>query len=210
MNDIASLADSFLAALKKRPEIYMAGIAGVPGSGKTTLAHAIASRLPGAAVVPMDGYHLPRCRLDAEGLRRRGAPHTFDVVAFHSDMETLRRTHRGVFPGFDHAEKDPRPGAVRVTPEAPLVIVEGLYVLMRDWRPENLFDLRVFVDCDLDEAVERLTVRHVETGVAATTGEALHRAMTSDRMNTEAILADGCRERADLILCSSSVPNKTG
>ena len=205
MSDTASPVDSFLEALKQRPEAYLVGIGGIPGCGKTTLALAIASRVPGAVVVPMDGYHLPRCRLDAEGLRRRGAPHTFDADAFHADMGKLRRTRRGVFPGFDHAKKDPCPGAVRVTPEAPLVIVEGLYVLMRVWRSESLFDLRVFLDCDPDEAVERLTLRHLETGVATTIEEARHRAMTSDRKNTETILADGCRERAHLILRSGAV-----
>jgi pantothenate kinase len=203
MNDAASLADSILAELKKRPEIYMIGIAGIPGSGKTTLAQAVALRVPGAVVVPMDGYHIPRVRLDADGLRRRGAAYTFDADIFRADMEALRKNRSGVFPDFDHAEKDPRADAIRVTPEAPLVVVEGNYLFMRDWHSENLFDLRVFIDCDLDESVERLTSRHVRTGVTATVEEGRHRAMTSDRMNSEAILADGCRERAHLILRSS-------
>ena len=151
----------------------------------------------------MDGYHITRSRLDAEGLRRRGAPHTFDADIFHADMEKLQRTRHGVFPAFDHAEKDPQAGAIRVTPAAPLVIVEGLYVLLREWRTENLFDLRVFLDCDLDEAVARLVRRHVETGVTATAAEARQRALTSDRLNTDAILTDGCRERAHVVLRSS-------
>jgi pantothenate kinase len=200
MHDAKSLADVFLAALDQRPETYLVGIAGVPGSGKTTLCREIAARRPDATVVSMDGYHLPRSRLDEEGMRRRGALHTFDADAFYADMQKLCQTRSGLFPGFDHAEKDPKPEAVRVSPEVPLVIVEGIYVLMRSWRAEAFFDLRVFLDCPLDEAVERLTVRHVETGLASTLEEARHRAMTNDRLNAEAILADGCRERADLVL----------
>lgn len=73
MNEAAELADVLLAELKQRPEIYMVGIAGIPGSGKSTLARKLADCVPGAVVVSMDGYHIPRCRLDAEGLRRRGA-----------------------------------------------------------------------------------------------------------------------------------------
>ena len=139
-----SITEVFLETLQKRPEIYMVGIAGVPGSGKTTFCRTISSRCPDAVIVSMDGYHLPRNRLDAEGMRRRGALHTFDGDAFHADMLSLRRNHSGSFPGFDHAEKDPRPDAVCVTPEVPLVIVEGIYVLMQAWRSEPLFDLRVF------------------------------------------------------------------
>jgi pantothenate kinase len=199
-NDANSLAECLLAAIDRRPGAWMVGVAGVPGSGKTTLCRAIRARREDAVIVPMDGYHLPRSRLDAEGLRRRGALHTIDGEAFRADMETLRRTHRGIFPAFDHAEKDPRPGAILVAPDDPLVIVEGIYVLMAPWRAEGFFDLRVFLDCDLDEAVRRLAVRHVETGLASTALEGHHRAVTNDRVNAEVILADGCRERADLVL----------
>jgi len=202
MNTPAALADFLAEEINRRPGTYLVGLAGVPGSGKTTLCHALKARRPEAAVISMDGYHLPRSRLDAEGLRRRGALPTFDGAAFQADLESLRRTRRGVFPGFDHAEKDPKPGAVRVTPDVPLVIVEGIYVLMRDWRAESLFDLRVFLDCELDEAVDRLTLRHVETGLSPTAEAGRHRAVTNDRVNAEAILADGCRERAHLILRS--------
>ncbi len=193
-------AASILEALRQRPGTYLVGIAGIPGSGKTTLCDVLRSRRPDVVVLPMDGYHLPRSRLDAEGMRRRGAPFTFDSTSFRSDMERLKQTRAGLFPTFDHAEKDPRPDMIRVTPTVPLVIVEGIYVLMRDWQLEPLFDLRVFLDCDLNTATDRLTLRHVATGISNTQAEARHRALTNDRVNSLEILADGCRERADLVL----------
>lgn len=196
----ARRADTIVAELQGRPDAYLIGIAGIPGSGKTTLSDVLKQRLPHAVIIPMDGYHLPRTMLDAEGLRRRGAQYTFDAAAFRTDMEHLKSTRSGSFPTFDHAEKDPRPDMIRVLPSVPLVIVEGIYVLMRDWRLEALFDLRVFVDCDLDVATERLTLRHVECGISSNEAEARHRALTNDRLNSLDILADGCRERADIVL----------
>lgn len=194
------LAGALLESLAQRPGAYLVGIAGIPGSGKTTLCDALKLRRPDAVVLPMDGYHLPRSQLDAEGLRRRGAPYTFDATGFHTDMQRLRQMRSGLFPAFDHAEKDPRAGAICVRPETPLVFVEGIYVLMRAWHSESLFDLRVFIDCDLDVAVERLTARHVACGISSTAEEARHRALTNDRVNSLEILADGCRERAHLVV----------
>lgn len=193
-------ADAILEMLRQRPAAYLIAIAGIPGSGKTTLCDFLKSRRPDAVVVPMDGYHLPRSQLDAEGMRRRGAGYTFDAASCRSDLERLKLTRSGFFSTFDHAEKDPKPDMIRVTPPVPLVIVEGLYVLMHDWQLERLFDLRVFLDCDLDVATERLTLRHVACGISQTEAEARHRALTNDRINSLEILADGCRERADLVL----------
>ena len=178
----------------------MVAIAGLPGSGKTTLCQTLQRLRPDAVVIPMDGYHLPRCQLDAEGLRRRGARPTFDAVALRADLEGLRRTRTGLFPAFDHAEQDPRLDAIRVLPSTPLVIVEGLYLLMREWDLESLFDLRVFLDCDLETALERVAARHFACGLSSTLEVGRHRATNNDRLNALDILADGCRERADILI----------
>jgi pantothenate kinase len=108
----------------------------------------------------------------------------------------------GIFPAFDHAVKDPQPGAVIVPPQAPMVIVEGLYLLLRAWRLEELFDFSVFLDCDLEIALDRVAARHLACGLAATAAEARARAQSNDRRNALTILADGCRDRADLCVSS--------
>ena len=59
-------------------EQFWLGIAGAPGSGKSTLSQALQKRLGEmAVVVPMDGYHYYRRELDrmtdpGEAHRRRG------------------------------------------------------------------------------------------------------------------------------------------
>jgi pantothenate kinase len=93
-------------------------IAGLPGSGKTTVASTVVKRLnqryhkewrskhpnsPGTApydpdiafYVPLDGYHLTRAQLAAmpdpeEAAYRRGAPFTFDGQKYYELVQKLR------------------------------------------------------------------------------------------------------------------------
>ena len=210
MSTTSLFVERILSELGRRSGVYLVGIGGVPGSGKSTLARALASEIPGAVVVPMDGYHLPRAKLDAEGLRRRGAPWTFDRELFRADMEGLRRNRRGIFPEFDHGKKDPEVGVIEVFRETPVVLVEGLYVLMGNWGVEAMFDWRIFVDCEFEEAVRRLTRRHMESGLGSSLEVAGERARGSDWQNAEIILEDGCRERADMVLRSGEEGRESG
>jgi pantothenate kinase len=194
------VVETILAALAARPDAYLVAIAGIPGSGKSTVSAELCRRIPGAVLLPMDGYHLRKSQLDAEGLRRRGARHTFNSAAFCRDLRQLKATRSGQFPAFDHAEQDPRWNAISVSPDTKLVIVEGLYVLMHDWQLEDLFDLKIFLDCDLEVALTRVAQRHLACGLADTLTAATTRAQQNDRLNALDILEDGCRERADLVV----------
>jgi hypothetical protein len=74
MNDAAALADLLFAALEQRPDAYLAGLAGIPWSGKTRLCRTISTRRPEVVVVPMDGFNgptVPATPRTAEPARRR-------------------------------------------------------------------------------------------------------------------------------------------
>ncbi len=74
---VDALAHRALAAAQQLPQHqqHLVGIAGSPGSGKSTLAQSVAQRVNelcqqqgisrGAAVAPMDGFHLYKAQLDA-------------------------------------------------------------------------------------------------------------------------------------------------
>ena len=72
-------------------------IAGAPGSGKSSLAKRLVSRLnevaPGrAALLEMDGYHYDDHALIERGLRaRKGNPDTFDVFGLLHMLDRLKR-----------------------------------------------------------------------------------------------------------------------
>ncbi|QEH34852.1 Pantothenate kinase [Aquisphaera giovannonii] len=196
-------ASTILGSLERRePAPRLVAIVGIPGSGKSTVAGALAAMVPGAVVVPMDGYHLPRSALTADGLARRGAPDTFDPDALRADLARLKAHGDGLFPAFDHAVKDPEPDAIVVPASSPLVIVEGLYLLLRSWRMADLFDFTVVLDCDLETAVDRVAARHLAVGLEDTPEAAYRRADTNDRRNAGVVLADDCASRADLVVPS--------
>jgi pantothenate kinase len=154
------------AILAAGPGRAVLGIVGAPGSGKSTLAEALLARLPGAAHVPMDGFHLADVALRALGrLDAKGAPDTFDAGGYAALLDRLRRDTEDVVyaPAFERELEQPLAGAIAVPRSARLVITEGNYLL--HW-PEvaRLIDEVWF--CDQDESVrlQRLIARHVRFG----------------------------------------------
>ena len=176
----------------------MFGLAGPPGSGKSTLAAHLAATLD-AVVVPMDGFHLDNTELDRLGLRGvKGAPATFDADGFVRLVEQLTNAERPIaVPSFDRVADGTIDGAITVTPDDRIVIVEGNYLLV-DRRPWNrlAFDLTGYLDVDDVTRVERLVARHVANGRSpAAAHEFVQR---SDEANAAIVAAS--RSRADVII----------
>mmetsp|Transcript_66564 Transcript_66564/g.210690 ORF Transcript_66564/g.210690 Transcript_66564/m.210690 type:complete len:351 (-) Transcript_66564:259-1311(-) len=221
MEDVfATLAQRTLArAGELQPgAIYMVGIAGVPGAGKSTTAVAVCreiNRLHAAGggggdlavVVPMDGFHYYRRQLDAmndpvEAHARRGAPFTFDAPRLLACLKDIRAARGEVrVPSFDHAEGDPVEDAISVQSHHRVVLVEGNYLLLEEpgWaQMRALFDEAWFVDCSVDAAMERVLQRQVDIGAAPEVAKG--RIAGNDRPNAELIMST--KPQADLIVPS--------
>lgn len=223
-------------AIKHKGQRYLVAIAGIPGSGKTTTAEAIVQHLNAdsqcrAALLSMDGFHLPRAALDkmpnsTEAYTRRGAPWTFDVKRFVEFVQRLRvwadetplaPTSTGTWPTtdviraptFDHEAKDPVENGVAITPDTSIIIIEGNYLLLDEprWRDlASLVDYRVFVETDLEEARERTARRHVLAGIETTLEDGYRRVDSNDYLNGVSI-----QKRLllpDMVVKSVSVPNR--
>ncbi|QOD93574.1 nucleoside/nucleotide kinase family protein [Chryseoglobus sp. 28M-23] len=182
----------------------LVGLAGAPGAGKSTVAATIAAALPGTAVLPMDGFHLPQSRLRDLGRRdRMGAPDTFDVAGFTTLLATLREVDNSgrtvLAPGFDREIEEPVADAVALRPELSTVIVEGNYLLLDDGGWEAIAPLlHATVGIVVDDAIrrERLIARHIAFGKAPDAARAW--ALGPDERNAAAIAAT--LERADYLL----------
>lgn len=176
----------------------MLGLAGSPGSGKSSLAAALVAEVPGAVVLGMDGFHLANAelrRLDRAG--RKGAPDTIDAAGF---VATLRRVRAGEdvwVPVLDRRLDEAVAAAALVPADAPLVVVEGNYLLLPDapWdQVRGLLDECWFLDVARGVRERRLVARHQRFGESAARARA--HALGPDAANAARVEATAAR--ADL------------
>jgi pantothenate kinase len=168
MRDVRELAETIRgrAGVSER---FVVALAGPPASGKSTVAAAIATMLPAAAVVPMDGFHFDDSVLRARGLsHRKGAPETFDYGGFASLLRRIRAGEDDIaIPVFDRSMELSRAGAAIVGKHVRFVLVEGNYLLL-DEEPWTglaaLFDFSVFFEVPQAELDRRLVERWREHG----------------------------------------------
>jgi pantothenate kinase len=203
----AELVDRAQALLAGRPRA-MLGIAGSPGSGKTTLAASLTRALrdvlgaDAVAHVPMDGFHLADVELERLGRRgRKGAPDTFDHAGYAALLRRLRAAPPEIVyaPAFDRDVEQPVAGSIPVLPACRLVVSEGNYLLLDDpdWHAARAaLDEVWFVEVDEALRSERLVARHVEFGKSPEF--ARHWVEVTDVPNAR--LVEASRERADLLV----------
>ncbi|WP_181774427.1 nucleoside/nucleotide kinase family protein [Amycolatopsis pittospori] len=188
--------------LAKPGQRSVLGIVGAPASGKTTLAWGLAKALgTRAAVVGMDGFHLAQVELQRLGrAERKGAPDTFDAAGYVHLLRRLAEGRETVYaPEFRREIEEPIAGAVAVTPDVPLVITEGNYLLMQDdpWSGvKPILAESWFLAPDEPERIERLVSRHRRYGRSLV--DARRRALGSDQRNADLIASTS--GRADLVL----------
>lgn len=187
---------------------FVVALAGPPGVGKSTLSEALVAefkrRDQGAAIIPMDGFHLDNAVLEARGtLARKGAPFTFDADGYAALLRRLRReAERDIaVPMFDRKLDLARAGGAIITPKHRFLIAEGNYLLLDGpaWaQMAGLFDLTIMLTADMDVLTRRLIDRWL--GLGLDPEQARARAMSNDIPNAELVVRKSVK--ADLEILS--------
>lgn len=140
------------------------GIAGGTGSGKTTIAQAIASGLPveSISLIEHDSYYRDRPDLTYE---ERSAlnfdhPDSLETELLVEHLRALRAGEAVEVPQYDFTRHQ-RATTTTHTPPTPIIIVEGILVFV-DAGLRDLLDIKLFVDTDADIRVFRRVRRDIE------------------------------------------------
>lgn len=143
--------------------MYIIGIAGGTGSGKTTVVRKIMESLPGdkVALIPQDSYYNDTTHLTMEERRKINFDHpdAFDWDLLIKQVEDLRAGRAIEQPTYSYLVSNRQPETIHVEP-CEVIVIEGIMAL---WNPRlrNLMDLKIFVDADPDERLIRVIQRDI-------------------------------------------------
>lgn len=141
--------------------MYIIGIAGGTGSGKTTIANKIIETLPmdRVALIPQDSYYNDTTNLTIEERAHINFDHpdAFDWELLREQILQLKEGKPIEQPTYSYLISNRLQDTIHIEP-CDVIIIEGILAL---WNPElrNLMDLKLYVDTDADERLIRIIRR---------------------------------------------------
>lgn len=143
--------------------MFIIGIAGGTGSGKTTVVRKLLERLPKGEVVviPQDSYYKDSSHVPAEERQNINFDHpdAFEWPLLAKHIEMLKKGQAVEQPIYDYITSSRLPATVHVEPRE-IIIVEGIMAL-RDYHLRQQMDLKIFVDADADDRLIRVAQRDI-------------------------------------------------
>ena len=195
-NDLEHIAETILSEINVNiSNRFIVGIAGGPGSGKSTFAVRLKELINSKAktdlaqIFPMDGFHRKNIELERSGLLSvKGAPETFDVKGYTSMLNRIRLGENLKVPIYSRESHDVIDNALSIKPHHKIIITEGNYLFadIEGWYEiKNIIDLKIYIEADEDICEKRLLERHMRGG--KTEIEALEKIKRVDMKNFDLI-----------------------
>jgi len=143
---------------------FVVGIAGGTGSGKTTVAHKLASAMPAGRCVTIehDAYYRDQGHLSPEERAKINYDHpgSLDSSLLVDHLRELRGGRAVAVPIYDFATHTRRRETRTVEP-ARVIVVEGILVFTEPELRDQM-DIKIFVDTDPDIRLMRRIRRDLE------------------------------------------------
>ncbi len=143
--------------------MFVIGIAGGTGSGKTTVVRKIVERLPADEVVvlPQDSYYKDSSHIPVEERQNINFDHpdAFEWSLLAKHLKMLKAGESIEQPTYSYLTCTRQPETIHIEPKE-VIIVEGILALC-DKKLREQMDLKVFVDADSDERLIRVISRDV-------------------------------------------------
>jgi uridine kinase len=144
-------------------KVVCIGVAGGTGSGKTTVADAIVSRIgrERIAYLQHDSYYRDLSREQREHLLHHNFdhPHALESELLAAHMRELKADRAVEVPVYDFT-RHVRTGTTRRVEPRGVVLVEGILIFAEACLRE-LFDIKIFVDTDADTRLIRRLRRDI-------------------------------------------------
>lgn len=143
--------------------MFIIGIAGGTGSGKTTVVRKLTERLPKGEVVviPQDSYYKDSSHVPVEERQNINFDHpdAFDWVLLERHIAQLKQGMSIEQPIYDYITCTRQRETVHIEPKE-IIIVEGIMALS-DKELREQMDLKIFVDADGDDRLIRVISRDI-------------------------------------------------
>ncbi|MBC7385691.1 MAG: uridine kinase [Cryobacterium sp.] len=133
--------------------MYLIGIAGGSGSGKTTFSRKIIQRVkdPGVVLLSQDSYYLSSAAAHLKGAHGEANfdhPEAFDWPLLRDQLARLKDGYEVSVPVYDY-KTSRRTSETHVVGPAKVVILEGIFTLW-DQALRDLFDAKIYLHVEAD------------------------------------------------------------
>lgn len=180
--------------------MFIIGIAGGTGSGKTTVVRKLIERLPKGEVVviPQDSYYKDSSNVPEEERQNINFDHpdAFDWPLLEHQLQQLKEGKAIEQPTYSYLTCTRQEETIHVEPRE-VIIVEGILALC-DKKLRSQMDMKIFVDADADDRLIRVIKRDiVERG--RTTEAVIERYQRVLKPMHEQFI-EPCKRYADIII----------
>lgn len=135
--------------MKQNP--LFVGIAGGTGSGKTTVAHKIASFFGNSClIIAHDSYYRDQSSfsMNVRETTNYDHPDSLETSLLIDHLKDLKRGKKIKIPTYDFSQHNRSKKAIPTDPKT-IIIVEGI-LLFENEELRNMMDIKLFIDTDAD------------------------------------------------------------